>query len=145
MDLDPMGRMDRSEPQTFRARSLSVSLTVSDLEMSRAWYRDVLRFTVENEYEHEGKVVGVVMIAGNVRLLLNQDDGAKGWDRPKGEGFSLHMITGQDVDEYAAGIEARGGSLASQPADMPWGSRTFRIVDPDGFKLSVSSEGGSED
>lgn len=140
MDIDPMGRAERSEPETFRARSLSVSLTVADLEKSRAWYRDVMRFTVENEYEREGKLAGVVMIAGTVRILLNQDDGARGWDRTKGEGFSLHLSTAQDVDEYAARIEEAGGSLAMPPTDMPWGTRSFRIVDPDGFKLSIASE-----
>jgi hypothetical protein len=30
-----------------------------------------------------------------VRILLNQDDGAKGFDRVKGEGFSLMFTTAQ--------------------------------------------------
>jgi uncharacterized glyoxalase superfamily protein PhnB len=28
--------------------------------------------------------------------------------------------------------------LQSEPADMPWGARIFRLVDPDGFKLVIS-------
>jgi uncharacterized glyoxalase superfamily protein PhnB len=30
--------------------------------------------------------------------------------------------------------------LETEPADMPWGARVFRLVDPDGYKLSISSE-----
>lgn len=78
--------------------------------------------------------------AGTVRLLLGQDDGAKGWDRTKGEGFSLQITTKQDIDGIARRIVERGGVLATEPATMPWGTRSFRIQDPDGFTLVISSE-----
>jgi len=29
-----------------------------------------------------------------------------------------------------------------EPKDMPWGARVFRVVDPDGFKWSVSKRVG---
>ena len=74
-----------------------------------------------------------------MRILINQDDGAKGRDRVKGAGFSLQFITVQDIDDLAAEIRARGGTLDSEPADMPWGARVFRMLDPDGFKLTISS------
>jgi predicted enzyme related to lactoylglutathione lyase len=45
------------------------------------------------------------------------------------------------VDELAAAIEARGGTLESPPADMPWGARAFSLVDPDGYKITIASEG----
>lgn len=131
---------ERATPESFRARSMSVSLTVKDLETSLAWYRDVVGFTADQRYEREGKLVSVALKAGSVRILINQDDGAKGWDRAKGEGFSLHFSTAQDVDRIAERIKERGGMLASEPTDMPWGSRAFQLVDPDGFKLTISSE-----
>ena len=124
----------------FQANSLSTSLTVKDLPASLAWYRDVLGFAIDREMEHEGKLRAVALRAGAVRILLNQDDGAKGWERAKGEGFSLHFTTSQSVDEVAARIKAAGGTLVTEPADMPWGARVFRLLDPDGYKLSVSSE-----
>jgi uncharacterized glyoxalase superfamily protein PhnB len=124
----------------FEAVSLSSSLTVKDLRKSLAWYRDVFGFTVENEYERDGAVVGVRLRAGAVVILLNQDNGAKGWDRVKGEGFSLQFTTKQPVDAIAGRIREKGGSLLTEPADMPWGARVFQLLDPDGFKLAVSSE-----
>ena len=44
-----------------------------------------------------------------------------------------------DVDEVAGSIKSRGGTLAAEPDDMPWGARAFSLVDPDGFQLTISS------
>jgi lactoylglutathione lyase len=128
-----------TEIQPFIGRTISASLTVKDLQKSLDWYQDVVGFTVDRRHEREGKLVAVSLKAGDVRLLIGQDDGAKGWDRAKGEGFSLHITTDQNIDELANGIKARGGNLLSEPVDMPWGPRVFRIQDPDGFKIAISS------
>ena len=124
---------------TFRGNVLSASLTVNDLEKSLAWYRDVLGFTVSQEYERDGAVRAAAMTAGPVRILLNQDDGAKGWTRVKGEGFAVQVTTEQSIDAIADRAKANGGTLDLEPTDTPWGARLFRITDPDGFKLSISS------
>ena len=136
---DPASYKDRSGPESFRGRALSVSFTVKDLEKSLAWYRDVVRFTVARKHERDGKVIAASLVAGYVRILINQDDGAKGWDRVKGEGLSMLITTNQNVDDIAKRIKERGGTLESEPADMPWGPRIFRLQDPDGFKFVISS------
>jgi uncharacterized glyoxalase superfamily protein PhnB len=115
-------------------------MTATDLQKSLAWYRDVVGFTVQQEHERDGKVVAVSLVAGGVRIVLGQDDGAKGWDRVKGDGCSLMITTAQDVDELAGAIKARGGTLDAEPADMPWGPRIFRLRDPDGFRIAISSD-----
>jgi uncharacterized glyoxalase superfamily protein PhnB len=120
------------------ARSFGASLTVRDLSASVAWYREVLGFSVEREYRRDGRVLAVALRAGAAELLLGQDNGAKGLDRVKGEGFSLQLTTVQDIDQIAARIKARGGALESEPADM-WGKRAFRLRDPDGFRFAISS------
>jgi uncharacterized glyoxalase superfamily protein PhnB len=136
----PAGGEKRAQPESFRASSLRASLTAKDLQRSLAWYRDVVGFTVDREYERAGKLTAVALKAGAVRILLGQDDGAKGLDRAKGEGFSLLITTAQNVDEIAKRIKERGGTLESEPADTPWGARAFRLRDPDGFRLAISSE-----
>jgi uncharacterized glyoxalase superfamily protein PhnB len=132
-------RPERTQPETFRARALTASFTVNDLAKSLAWYRDVVGFTVDQEHERAGKVVAVSLKAGEVRILLGQDDGAKGMNRDKGAGMSIMLSTAQSVDGIAARIKERGGVLATEPTDMPWGARVFRIADPDGFKIAISS------
>jgi lactoylglutathione lyase len=128
------------ETNSFRASALMASLTVRDLETSLAWYRDVLGFSVDRKHEREGKLMAVSLRAGEVRLLIGQDDGAKGLDRVKGEGFSLQLTTSADISELARGIQERGGVLESEPVDTPWGVRMFRLRDPDGFRFTISSE-----
>lgn len=128
-----------ADPQPFHANTLSTSLTVSDLQKSLVWYRDVLGFTVAREFEREGTLFAVSLRAGAVPLLITQDTGAKGSDRVKGEGFSLQLTTDQNIDEMATRIQARGGTLDSEPVDG-WGARVFRLRDPDGFRLVISSE-----
>lgn len=132
----------RATPESFRARELGASLTVKDLPKSVGFYSGVLGFTVEGRHEREGKLVAVSLKAGEVSILINQDDGAKGWDRVKGAGFSLQFTTVQDIDALAAGIKSRGGTLDMEPADMPWGARIFRLHDLDGFHLVFSKRTG---
>ena len=133
-------RPRRHQPETFRASALGASLTVENLRASLAWYRDVVGFHVDREIERDGTLRAVALKAGAVRILLNQDDFAKGRDRIKGQGLSLMFTTAQSVDDVAARIRERGGTLESEPADMPWGARVFRLRDPDGYALVISSE-----
>ena len=137
----PSDRRDQNSGKTLRLRSLSPALTVADVETSLKWYRDVIGFHVQEKWEHEGTVGGAALIAGLGPLLLVQDDWAQGRDRVKGVGFRLHMTTANDVDELAAAIEERGGTLESTLEDMPWGARTFSLVDPDGYKITIASQG----
>jgi uncharacterized glyoxalase superfamily protein PhnB len=125
--------------EPISASAFSISLTVKDIAASLVWYTDVMGFAVDRKNEREGKLRSVALRAGNARISINQDDGAKGWTRIKGEGFSLNITTEQSIDTIAAGIKARGGVLDVEPADMSWGVRLFRLKDPDGYKLTISS------
>lgn len=129
----------RADPQSFRARSMSISLTVGDLDHSCDWYVGSIGFALDRSFEREGRDAGIVLKAGAVRIMLTQDDGAKGADRAKGVGISVHFTTAQDVDELADRIKADGGTLEMDPTDMAWGARVFRVRDPDGYLLTISS------
>jgi uncharacterized glyoxalase superfamily protein PhnB len=126
-------------PDPLHGDSLEASLTVKQLDQSAAWYADVLGFVVERKHERDGKLIAVTLRAGAVRILLTQDDGAKGLDRPKGDGFSLQITTPQSVDAVAAQIKRHGSALDTEPTTMPWGVRIIRFRDPDGFRFTLSS------
>ena len=128
----------RSQPESLRSRSLSASLTATNLQRSLEWYRDIVGFTVEERHEREGLLRAVTLKAGSTKIVISQDDGALGGERAKGAGFSLYFTTAQNIDSLAAEIKKRGGILTAEPADM-YGSRVFRLQDPDGFKLVISS------
>jgi uncharacterized glyoxalase superfamily protein PhnB len=125
-------------PPPLLAQSLEASLTVADVRRSLAWYRDVLRFAVDREFERDGRLFAASLRAGTIRILLTQEDGAKGLDRVKGQGFSLQITTAQDIDALASHAKRAGAVLDSEPADA-WGVRVFRLRDPDGFRLVFSS------
>lgn len=135
---EPAGSAE-ARSESFAATGLSVSLTATDLRASAAWYRDVLGFVIEREFERGGVAFAMRLRAGAVALLLTQDNGARGADRAKGEGFSLQFTTKQSIDEIADRVKARGVMLDSEPADA-WGARVFRLRDPDGFRLAISTE-----
>ena len=94
---------------------------------------------VADEMRQEDQLVGAVLAAGDIRFLLAQDDFENGRDRDKGVGFRLYCTTAQEIDAVARDIEARGGVLDQPPTDQPWGARDFAVVDPDGFKISIST------
>ncbi len=134
----------RDKAGTLKLSAVMPSITANDLGASIEWYRDVMGFVVAHEIEHEGQRVGAVMSAGGVQFLLGQDDFAKGRDRQKGIGFRLYCVSEQDIDELAAEIKARGGTLDQEPTDQPWGARDLAVSDPDGFRISISSGTGEE-
>ena len=125
----------------LNATTLGCSLTCKDLEASIRFYRDAIGFGVAQSFEREGKVAAAVVVAGDCRIVLNQDDGKLGWTRIKGQGFylQLNVPTAADVDAAAARIKATGAALLSEPEDRPWGVRMFQFLDPDGFKIGVST------
>lgn len=124
-------------------RSVGPSFTVNDLQKSLAWYRDVMGFEVGEKWEDAGTLLGVELKAGPSTFMIGQDDFKKGRDRQKGVGFRLYCETGQDVDQLASGIKSRGGTLEQEPTDEEWGGRAFTVVDPDGFKITISKNAKS--
>ncbi|HEV2290397.1 MAG TPA: VOC family protein [Gemmatimonadales bacterium] len=130
-------RTPRKQPESLRLTDIVVSITVNDLMRSRDWYRDLLGFTVAEEWKSEGQVLGMRLVAGRSTIMLGQDDFKKGRDRVKGVGSRLYLITTQDVDALADRVKARGQALDSGPLDQEWGAREFAVTDPDGFKLTI--------
>lgn len=126
---------------TINATTMRCSLTCKDLETAIRFYRDAVGLAVLQTYENEGKVVVAVVGAGDIRIVLNQDDGKLGWDRTKGQGFYLQINVAAlaDVDATAARVKAAAGTLIDEPADRPWGVRMFQFRDVDGFKMGVST------
>ena len=123
---------------TLLARSLVISLTVSDLPRSTRLYTEGLGFNLQEEYKMEGNVVGVMLESGDASLMLSQDDFAKGRDRVKGTGVRLYLETEQDLQALARQAKAAGLSVEGDPAPLGWGPMGFSLTDPDGFKVTVS-------
>src|SRR5688572_17522810 len=90
--IDPQSKTSEADV-ALQGIELSAALTVADVERSLGWYKEMLGFSIARKFEREGKLTAVSLMAGQVRILLGQDDGAKGLNRVKGEGFSLQITT----------------------------------------------------
>lgn len=130
-------QVERQLPESLRLRSLTPSLTVGDLEASLRHYVDGLGFSVEERWEEEGKLLGVMLLAGDCRVGLSQDDWKQGRERKKGIGFRVWAETAQDLAAIAARLRGRGIEHEG-PKEEPWGSRSLTVADPDGFKLTLT-------
>jgi uncharacterized glyoxalase superfamily protein PhnB len=123
----------------LQAKTVSTSLTVDDLQQSVGFFEG-LGFGVEERWEENGVLLGVMLRAGEARIGLSQDDWKKGRDRQKGVGMRIFIGTAQNVDQLAADARKAGIGLDAEPHDTPWGSRAFEVTEPSGFKLTIASE-----
>lgn len=132
--------MEITVQSALQATSLVPNFTANDLQQSIRFYEG-LGFGIEERWEDNGVLVGVMLRAGDSRVGLSQDDWKQGRDRVKGVGMRIFIGTRQNIDELAASAKAAGIHLHSEPHDTPWGSRAFEATDPSGFKLTISTEG----
>jgi uncharacterized glyoxalase superfamily protein PhnB len=124
----------------LQAKTIMPSLTVDDIQKSVTFFEG-LGFGVEERWEENGVLNGVMLRAGDVRIGLSQDDWKKGRDRQKGIGVRLSISTPPgNVDEIAKRARNAGITLKSEPHDTEWNSRAFEVIDPSGFLLTIYSE-----
>jgi uncharacterized glyoxalase superfamily protein PhnB len=123
----------------LQATTLSTSFTVEDIHKSITFFEG-LGFAVDERWEHEGALLGVMLRAGGIQIGLSQDDWKKGRDRQKGIGMRLYVHTRQDIDRLAERAKKAGVHLDSEPHDTEWGSRAFEATDPSGFKVTIVAD-----
>ena len=127
-----------TDTKTLQGTSVMPSLTVNDLKASEAFFTG-LGFEIEDRWEKDGQLLGLMIKAGEARLGLSQDDGKKGKDRVKGTGVRIYIEANGDIDQVAARAKAAGVTLDSEPHDSDWGARTFDVTEPSGFLITIAS------
>ena len=127
-----------NENHTLQGKSVMPSLTVNDLKQSEAFFTG-LGFEIKDRWEQDGKLLGLMLRAGEARLGLSQDDGKKGMDRVKGIGVRLYIEADGDINAVAERAKAAGITLAREPHDTEWGTRAFEVTEPSGFLLTIAS------
>ena len=123
---------------TLRGKSVMPSLTVDNLRQSQEFFT-ALGFEIEDRWEQDGVLLGLMLKAGDARLGLSQDDGKKGAGRVKGVGMRLYIEAESNIDEVAARARAAGVQLHREPHDTEWGTRAFDVTEPSGFLLTIAS------
>jgi catechol 2,3-dioxygenase-like lactoylglutathione lyase family enzyme len=132
-------RPERRKPESLRLRRVSPALTVDDIHRSLSFYQDVLGFVPKDRWEEGGGLRGVELVAGNVTVMLLQDETRNRGVRPKGVGQRLWFRTAQDVEALAKRVRARGGRV-EEGSESRHGARFLTVTDPDGFTLTFAQE-----
>jgi predicted enzyme related to lactoylglutathione lyase len=91
-----------------------------------AFFRDVLGCGVDGDDGYAEASVGSAIVA--LHAGARTDVG-----RPGG---TLLQITTDDVDAEVAAIRARGGTIAAELADLPWG-RSAYVAGPHGVMVEI--------
>jgi catechol 2,3-dioxygenase-like lactoylglutathione lyase family enzyme len=127
--------------QSATGGRLRLELFVDDTAKSVAFYKDVLGFeTVREEKGYTAMRLGSVEFGINGVNSLSrqhyfQPDIAK---QRKGLGAEI-VIEVDDVQAAFDRVKQNGHKIESPLIKRPWGLTDFRIADPDGYYLRISS------
>jgi lactoylglutathione lyase len=128
-------------PANRDSMGLRHELMVSDVQRSLAFYTGVLGFAVERTEDGYA-----ALRAGTVRLGVQRqaDLGATHYFRPelesarKGLGVEI-VLEVDDVQNYAAAVSSAGYPMLGGLKRQAWGATDFRLVDPDGYYVRITS------
>jgi len=101
-------------------------LPFTDVAGAVAYYRDVLGFKINYQQHDLG-----VMDRDRVTVLLIART-----ERHKGIGSAEFYIA--EADALYAEFQAKGANLQGEPVSHPWGLRDFRVLDPEGNRLTFA-------
>jgi lactoylglutathione lyase len=126
-----------------REAVLRLELFVEDMAASIDFYTQVLAFeVVRHELEDYASlrwgnaVLGIGPVA-----KLPEEGGYFSRDISsyrRGLGVEI-VLEVDDVEEWRARVGASGHQILEPLQDRPWGLRDFRIFDPDGYYLRITS------
>ena len=117
-----------------------VILPCEDIETSRAFYRDVMGFTLEEDQAH-----WVKFRLGGAALTLRPRGQWRGWhDGPVVAGSAsvqlAFRVAPAEVDRCHEELAAQGVEIIEPPRDQSFGHRTLFFRDPENNVLEIYAE-----
>ncbi|WP_308639547.1 VOC family protein [Paenibacillus silvisoli] len=121
---------------------MRMELFVESLSESANFYTEVLGFAVEKESEKYTSVRNghaIIGLGAMTQLVDNH------YLKPKTEmerkGACVEIVLEVDeIEEYYNKIVKSNYPIHSELTNRPWGATDFRIVDPDGYYIRITSK-----
>lgn len=123
--------------------TLQLELFARDIEKTKRFYVDALGFTVTREAEDYVQLVrgtAVIGLGSSAHLPEHHYFQQEELAHKHGVGVEVVLFV-EDLDAVFHQVEAAGYSCIEPPRDQSWGMRDFRVADPDGVYVRISSRG----
>jgi catechol 2,3-dioxygenase-like lactoylglutathione lyase family enzyme len=126
------------------AMRFRLELFVADLDTSVAFYERALGFRVaRRETEYASLLRGDAELGLAPIAKLPVGGAAPGFTqervaRDRGAGVEI-VLEVEDLAAAADAVGRAGFGLVEPPRERPWGLRDFRLADPDGYYLRVTT------
>lgn len=131
-------RRPAAPPATPSAIGMTIhhlDFTTNDLEAVKRFYVEILGF---KNHDHDPQYNYLwVQTGGTSSLGFMPPMQGMGEASPPKEP-TLYFIV-EDVDRAYAALSARGVMFEGPPADMPWGHRVVRTIDPEGRVVMLAT------
>ena len=122
-------------PSGIGMRSHHFDYTTHDIDAVKRFYVDLLGF---KNHEHDPQFNYLWVQTGNSSSLgFMPPMQGMGEASPPKEPTLYFMV--EDVDRAYAALSAKGMMFEGPPADMPWGHRVVRTIDPEGRPVMLAT------
>lgn len=117
-----------------------LELFVEDLQRSIRFYEEILGliFSKKNESGAMVKLEGFTLLLTPDYILDENHYLKKGSLTPKGKGIEI-IIVFDNIEQVYQHVLEEGYPVESNLKTQSWGMKDFRIVDPDGYYLRLTS------
>jgi predicted enzyme related to lactoylglutathione lyase len=141
--IDHQNNKDAEERPDASGMRLRLELFVEDMGESTSFYRRVLGFEVirEEPRDYASLRSGDILLGiGPISRLPEREGYFTRGIASQRRGLGVEIV--MEVDDLSAAhrrVLASGHPVFEPPQQRPWGLRDFRIVDPDGYYLRITS------
>ncbi|MDH4277684.1 MAG: VOC family protein [Acidimicrobiia bacterium] len=124
---------------TMEQRLSIITLAVSDLAVSRAFYRDVFGW---NEIEPRADDIAFFQLPGlqfalyPAAAMAAEHNGLVA--APQGFTLAYNVNSRDDVDEVYAHVTGRGATSLKEPEEVFWGGYSCYVAGPDGEQWEIA-------
>lgn len=124
-----------------------INVTVHDVDVALAFYRDALGFEARNDIANGGFRWVTLGSAGQAAPELVLSVPHAGRSQPEGDALEELLVKGSlpgivfstdDLDGLFERVSASGAEVLQEPAEQPWGPRDCAFRDPSGNLVRVA-------